>query len=126
MAPKASKILARTRVAEFNIPRGEEVDDWKIEYRPFSEASLRRAMQESRELPEDEQFAALRLFLSNVIVEWNLTDDEGQPIPFDANYLSEWGFDYVREIQEGLVGDMQGPKASSTPSSGRLALVATA
>lgn len=121
-APTAGKIAARTRTTQFEI----EGDDWEITYRPFGEKTLREAAEEEKSLSEDEQFAALRIMLSRVIVAWNLTDDEGNAIPFDADYLAAWGFDYVRQIQEAIVKDIAGPKASPTASSGRLALVATA
>jgi hypothetical protein len=124
-APKASAIQNRTRTATFQIEAGEgEVHDWEIRYTPFSENKLKELIREGEGLAEDEQFAALRLFLAGVITGWNLTDDDGKPLPFDPDYLAAWGFDYVRQLQEGIVADMQVGKPSGSASSGGLRRVA--
>lgn len=118
MAPKAGQIKARTRTAEFEI----EGDDWEISYRPFSQNLLKEVTQGD----DNEQLDGLVGLLERVIVDWNLTDDDDKPMPFDADWLRGVGLDYVRMILEGLMEDMQTKKAPSTPSSARLALVATA
>lgn len=118
MAPKAGQIKARTRTAEFAI----EGDDWKIEYRPFSQNLLKEVTQGD----DNEQLDGLVGLLERVILGWNLTDDDDKPLPFDADWLRGVGLDYVRMILEGLMEDMQGKKPTPINSSARSAPAATA
>jgi len=117
-APSARKIETRTRQAEFVI----EDADWIVVYKPFSQNLLKEATQGD----DNEQLDGLVGLLERVMISWNLLDDAGAVKPFDAEWLRGVGLDYVRMILEGLMEDMQGKKAASTPSSAPLALVATA
>lgn len=99
MAPKAGRIQARTRTAEFDI----EGDLWRIDYRPFSQNLLKEVTQGD----DDAQLDGMVGLLERVVNGWNLTDDNDQPLPFDAEWLRGVGLDYVRMILEGLMEDMR-------------------
>ena len=117
-APKAGKIEARTRVAVFEI----EGDDWEIEYKPFSPRLIKQATGGD----EEEQLDSLVSLIERVMVRWNLLDDEGNPKPFDGDWLRGVGADYSRMILEGLMEDMQGKKPTPISSSVRSLPAATA
>lgn len=133
MAPKAGKIQARVRVAEFDI----EGDDWAIEFRPFSSNMLHDALKGD----ESEQYDALCKLLGDSILEWNLEDDDGKALPIAPDkhlppategeqgevvvspgmaWLRSVGLDYVRLISDGLIEATKVPKASASASSAGL------
>lgn len=131
MAPKASKILQRTRATVFDI----EGEEWQVEFRPFSRDMMRRATQGS----DAEQFDGICNLLADSVVAWNLEDDEGRPLAIAPDrqdgdgttvtspgmtWLRAAGLDYVKLIFDGLVEAIRVPKPSDAPSNSSFSRVA--
>jgi hypothetical protein len=115
MAPKASAILRRTRVTEFDI----EGEPWRIEFRPFSSDMLR----EAQEGDEAEQFDGICKLLGQTVVAWNLEGDDGQPLPVEGAgmaWLRAVGLDYVKLLLDGIVEEIRVGKPSDAPSGNSL------
>lgn len=127
MAPKASRILQRTRVATFDI----EGEGWEVEFRPFSSDMMRKATRGD----EVEQFDGICGLLGDSVVTWNLEGDDGAPLAIapdrrdgDGNtvtspgmaWLRAAGLDYVRLILDGLIEAIRVPKPSDAPSGSSL------
>ncbi len=112
MAPKASNIQRRVRVAEFEI----EGDDWRVEFRPFSSDTLREATQGD----EAEQYDGICKLLGQTVVSWNLEGDDEKPMEVQGAgmaWLRSVGLDYVQLLLNAIIEEIRVPKANDVASS---------
>lgn len=119
MAPKASLIRERRRVAEFEV----EGEAWRIEFRPFSSDTLREALQGD----ESEQYDGICRLMGETVVGWNLEGDDGKPLEVQGAgmaWLRSVGLDYVKQLFDGIVAEQAVPKASGSASNAGLHRVA--
>lgn len=115
MAPKASQIRERRRVAIFEV----EGDEWRIDFRPFSSDTLREALQGD----DAEQYDGICRLMGETVVGWNLLDDDDKEMPIQGAgmaWLRSVGLDYVKQLFDGIVAEQAVPKASGSDSSGGL------
>ena len=87
-----------------------------VTYRP----SAINAAQEERELADKATghvVLAVNKSLAEMIVSWDLQDDEGNPLPVDEETLRPLGIDVVQRIYNGIIRDALPNRTPPGPSS---------
>lgn len=115
---KLSKVLGATRTASIDLG-GESLD---VTYRPgaVTPASLARATSALGESLDERssQLAAVDLmvqFLGDVLVSWNLTDDDGVELPTSRETLQQLPIEALARVFSTIQGgDDQLGEAQST------------
>jgi hypothetical protein len=73
--------------------------------------------------PSPENVRALCEFLAEILIDWNLEDDDGVPVPADLNGVLDASADFISalcgawvEQQTGVPAPFEGPSTSGSPS----------
>lgn len=85
------------------IPFGD--DTMALSYRP----SAVNAVQEARELEEraaGRHLMAQARSLAEIIISWDVLDDDGQALPVSAEVVAQLGLDVVSKITRAILGDL--------------------
>lgn len=96
-----SKLVADTRPVK--VPFGDDV--LNLTYKP----SAVNAKQEARELEEREKglhLLAQARSLKEIIVSWDMVDDEGKPEPVTEEILAELGLEVCKRINDAILDDL--------------------
>jgi hypothetical protein len=95
------------------VPFGD--DALTVTYRP----SAINAVQESRELEDREKgrhLLAQAKSLAEIIVSWDLVDDDGQAVPVGEDVVATLGLDVVSKLTRGILEDLLPNRATATDS----------
>jgi hypothetical protein len=103
-----------------NVAFGEE--SLTLTYRPSSV----NAVQEARELEEraaGKHLLAQARSLAEIIVGWDATDDDGQPVAPTVELISTFGLDTVSKLTRAVLDDLLPNRvtAAASPSGSRAA-----
>lgn len=94
-------------------------DALTLTYRP----SAVNAVQEARELEDREKgqhLMAQARSLAEIVVSWDLQDDDGQPLPVSADVLAPLGLDFTSKVTRAILDDLlpnRTPPATSSNGS---------
>lgn len=94
-------------------------DTLNLTYKP----SAINAVQEARELEEREKgrhLLAQARSLSEIILSWDLLDDEGQALPVSSDVIATFGIDIVSKLTRAILDDLlpnRTPPATSSNGS---------
>lgn len=112
MPVRVSNLVRDRRTIQ--VPVGDEA--LTITYRPggITPATEGRL----REYSDDQRGgAALVALLADCLVEWDLLDDEGQPLPLDTKTLSQLPVIFLGHLAQAITEDMR-PNLPSAGNSG--------
>lgn len=111
MPVRLSALTADRRTIK--VPFGE--DTLTLTYKP----SAINAVQEARELEDREKglhLMAQARSLAEIIVSWDLQDDDGAAVPVSAEVLSQLGLDVTSALTRAILDDLL-PNRTTAPAS---------
>jgi uncharacterized protein YccT (UPF0319 family) len=90
-------------------------DTLTLTYKP----SAINAVQEARELEDREKghhLMSQARSLAEIIASWDLQDDDGQPVPVEAEVLGQLGLDVTSALTRAILDDLL-PNRTTAPAS---------
>lgn len=111
MPIRLSALTADRRTVK--VPFGD--DTLSLVYKP----SAINAVQEARELEEREKgrhLLAQARSLSEIILSWDLVDDDAKPLPVSEDAIATFGLDVVSKITRSILDDLLPNRTTASDS----------